>query len=390
MENLKNALKNSDTGDYEFDFTLTEEELKQLVANKRIFVLKRNPRELYCWLVFGELLVTVLTYAMIMVYVGNILLAIAGAVIVFVALLLIIRSLSKAFVVIGPQGFYCKKYLGKATYIPWTEVEKINTKTGPNVNFHVRCYLINGRKKRFYPGSYMGNEWRRKWVIGSKAYNLMMVFYNLFDFYWQKTQVSTAGPTYQPVTTTVVQPASQPGIVSEAETQGISCPNCGKQSDLGAELCEGCGSKLDKIGQEVIETVPFEVGKKEKFFIMTRIPTDFDKFLDKFSIIFLSHPLKTDQFKFDNKNVKVENRESEGGIKEVLYQFKVKRSKIFAFITLNFVPTKNGTNMDVYLETELEGQGMMTEKIVDMIKNYGLFSSQEFRDRIIEAINESF
>ena len=104
----------------------------------------------------------------------------------------------------------------------------------------------------------------------------------------------------------------------------------------------------------------------------------------------MSHPLKTGQFKFDNKNVKIEKHELEGGIKEVLYQFKVKRSKIFAFITLNFVPTKNGTNMDVYLETELEGQGMMTEKIVDMIKNYGLFSSQEFRDRIIEAINESF
>ena len=45
--------------------------------------------------------------------------------------------------------------------------------------------------------------------------------------------------------------------------------------------------------------------------------------------------------------------------------------------------------MDVYLETELEGQGMMTERIVEMIKNYGLFSSGKFRERIIEAINQS-
>ena len=122
---------------------------------------------------------------------------------------------------------------------------------------------------------------------------------------------------------------------------------------------------------------------------MTTVPKDFNEFLDKFSEIFLSYPLKTDQFKFDNKNVKIEKHDNEGGIKEVVYEFKVKRSKIFAFITLNFVPTNNATNMDVYLETELEGQGMMTERIVEMIKNYGLFSSGKFRERIIEAINQS-
>jgi len=393
MENLKNALKNSDYEDYSYDFTLKEEELKQLIANDRIFVLKRNPRELYCWLIGGELLVTVLTYAIILVYVGNIFLAITGGVIAFVVLLLIVRSLSKAFVVIGSQGFYSKKYLGKPTYIPWTEVEKINTKTGPRIKFHVRCYLVNGRIKRFYPGSYMGGEWRRKLVVGSKAYNLVMVFYRLFDFYWQKIQVSTAEPSYTPVTTSVIQPADQPALqpepISEAEVQGLLCPNCGKKNTLGAEICEGCGSKLDIIGQDVFDTVPFEAGKKEKFYVMTRFPSDFNTFLDRFSEIFLSHPIKTDQFKFDNKNVKIEKHDIEGGIKEIVYQLKVKRSKIFAFITLNFVPTKNGTNMDVYLETELEGKGMMTEKIVEMIKNYGLFSSSKFRDRIIETINDA-
>lgn len=389
MENLKNALKNSDQADYGYDFTLQEEELRALIANNRIFVLKRNPRGLYCWLVGGELLVTVLTYAMILVYLGNIILAIAGAAIAFVVLLLIVRSLSKAFVVIGPKGFYCKKYLGKPTYVPWGEVEKINTKTGPNINFHVRCYLVNGRKKKFYPGSYMGDEYRRKMVFGSKAYNLMMMFYRLFELYWQNTQVSTAEPIYQQKTTTVAQPARQPAIISEPEPQGLSCPNCGKVNALGAEYCEGCGSKFEITTQEVVESVPFEAGKKEKFYIMTRVPTDFNVFLDKFSEIFLSYPIKTDQFKFDNKNVKIEKHELEGGIKEVVYQLKVKRSNIFAFITLNFVPTKNQTNMDVYLETELEGQGMMTERVVNMIKNYGLFSSQKFRDRIIEAITES-
>ena len=390
MENLKNALKNSDKEDYCYDFTLSEEEVKQLIANNQIFVLKRNPRGLICWLVGGELLLTVITYAMILAYIGNMILAIVGAAIVFVLILLLVRSLSKAFVVIGPKGFYCKKYIGKPTYVPWTEVEKIDYKTAPDVNFHVRCYLVNGRKKNFYPGSYMGDEWRGKWVFGSKAYKLMMGFYHLFEFYWQNTQVSTSKVTYQPETTTMVQPASQTGIVSEAETQGILCPNCGKKNALGAEYCEGCGSDLKKTGQEVIETVPFEAGKKEKFYIMTRVPSDFNLFLDTFSEVFLSYPIKTDQFKFDNKNVNIEKHDIEGSIKEVVYQLKVKRSKIFAFITLNFVPTKNGTNMDVYLETELEGQGMMTERIVEMIKNYGLFSSQEFRDRIIEAITKSF
>ena len=185
----------------------------------------------------------------------------------------------------------------------------------------------------------------------------------------------------------VVQPTIEPDVISEAAPQGLSCPNCGKDNALGAEYCEGCGSKLAT--QEVVETVPFEAGKKEKFYVMTRVPSDFTIFLDKFSELFLSYPIKTDQFKFDNKNATIEKHELEGGIKEVVYQLKVKRSKIFAFITLNFVPTTNVTNMDVYLETELEGQGMMTERIVDMIKNYGLFSSSKFRDRIIEAINES-
>jgi len=387
MENLKNALKNSDKDDYSYDFTLQEDELKALIANKRIFVLKRNPRGLYCWLVGGELLVTVLTYAIILTYVGNIILAITGATIAFVLILLLVRSLSKAFVVIGPKGLYCKKYVGKPTYIPWTDVEKIDTKTGPRVNFHVRCYLVDGRKKKFYPGSYMGDEYRGRLIVGSKVYNLMMRFYHLFVLYWQKTQVSTAEPTYQQKSMAVVQPTIEPDVISEAAPQGLSCPNCGKDNALGAEYCEGCGSKLAT--QEVVETVPFEAGKKEKFYVMTRVPSDFTIFLDKFSELFLSYPIKTDQFKFDNKNATIEKHELEGGIKEVVYQLKVKRSKIFAFITLNFVPTTNVTNMDVYLETELEGQGMMTERIVDMIKNYGLFSSSKFRDRIIEAINES-
>ena len=393
MENLKKALKNTDKEDYSYDFTLTEEELKVLIANKKIFVLKRNPRGLYFWLVGGEILVTVLTYAMILTYIGNIVLAITGAVVSFIVILLVVRSLSKAFVVIGPEGFYCKKYLGKPTYVPWTEVEKINTKTGPNINFHVRCYLVDGRKKKFYPGSYMGDEYRRKLVFGSKAYNLMMVFYRLFDFYWQNTQVTTAESTYQPITAPSGQPSvqtiSQTIPRSETETQTLSCPNCGKKNSLGAEYCEECGSKLDLFGLEALETVPFEAGNKEKLYVMTRLPSDFNAFLEKLSDIFLSRPIKTDQFKFDNKNVKIEKSKSEGGVKEVLYQLKVKRSNIFAFITLNFVPTRNGTNMDVYLKTELEGQGMMTERIINMIKNYGLFTSQEFKDRIIEAINQS-
>ena len=391
MENLKNALKNSDKEDYSYDFTITEEELKILIGNKRIFVLKRNPRGLYCWLVGGEVLVTVLTYAMILTYLGNIILAIAGAAIAFVLILLLVRSLSKAFLVIGPEGFYSKKYVGKPTYIPWTDVEKINTKTGRNINFHVRCYLVTGRKKKFYPGSYMGNEYRGRIIAGSKAYKLMMTFYRLFEFYWQKTQVTTAESAYKPITKAIAQPTiqtiSQPTIVTEAEPQGLSCPNCGKENALEAEFCEGCGSELAT--QDVVESVPFDAGKKEKFYVMTRVPTDFSIFLDKFSEAFMSYPIKTDKFKFDNKNVKIEKHDLERGIKEVVYQLKVKTSKIFAFITLNFVPTVNGTNMDVYMETELEGQGIMTERIVNMIQNYGLFSSSKFRDRIIEAINES-
>ncbi|MFX1239215.1 MAG: hypothetical protein ACFE8P_16055, partial [Promethearchaeota archaeon] len=100
--------------------------------------------------------------------------------------------------------------------------------------------------------------------------------------------------------------------------------------------------------------------------------------------------LKVENLKFKPGTVEISEEETEKRIKIAKYEYRMKGgAKIFVHVELYFVPIKSGTNIDVYFKTTMEGMGFMTERITSMLKNYGIFSPQEFGKKVIKAINDA-
>ncbi|MFX1238381.1 MAG: zinc ribbon domain-containing protein, partial [Promethearchaeota archaeon] len=293
MEVLREAYENYNKKDYRYDFFAKEEEIKDLLSNKQIFVFKRNNRNLIFGFVLSEILVPLLASLLVFQFVGNFIIALICFLALFSFILIVFISFRKDFLVIGYTGLYFKKYLKKAQYIPWSTFGKIEYYKGMtgegNKNFYVICRLSAGKRYKFYPHVYLGNEFRRRIIIGSKVFELCIYFYGLFLHYWENTQVNTeytVDDKPEVNQAKLIEETSE--VISEKKSSEISCPNCGKNNAESSQYCEACGSELNTIQQDLFEDISFDPGDREKIFVMTKIPGDFNIFLDKLSEIMLA------------------------------------------------------------------------------------------------------
>lgn len=290
------------------------------------------------------------------------------------------RSLRKGFIVLGREGLYFRKPKQEPKYVPWTEIKGIyhqfqqDIELDPDLEvtlsdifhrpgYHITLHFANGRLKRIYSHRYKRGLINYKIAVGSKAFLQANLFWRLFFLYWQSQ-------------------------TKEEEIQLIKCPNCGVDNVVGDDHCFGCGTKV-----EVLEFPPFEVGEKQKVLSIMTIPEDFNGFLDKFSEIFLSLPVKLPQrIKFSSRRVELTEDDLQSLGEEITmakYEYKAKGQKMFIFVDLYFLRARNYSIMDIYYEAKLEGTGIISKRVGEMITNIGHFTPEKMGKNIIKALNEA-
>lgn len=288
------------------------------------------------------------------------------------------RSLRKGFIVLGREGLYFRKPKQEPKYVPWPEIKGIYhehqfdpdmdpdvkvTWSGHRPGYHITLHFANGKINRIYSHRYKRGLINYEIAVGSKGFLQANLFWRLFFLYWQSQ-------------------------TKEEEIQLIKCPNCGVDNVVGDDHCFGCGTKV-----EVLEFPPFEVGEKKKALTIMTIPEDFNGFLDRFSEIFLSLPVKLPQkIKFSSRRVQATEDDLQSLGEEITvakYEYKAKGQKMFIFVDLYFLPARNYSIMDIYYEAKLEGKGIISKRVGEILTNIGHFTPETMGKSIIKALNEA-